>query len=87
MPLTPADRKRHGRLGGLIAHSRHNSADLTAPARAAFRASFESQVDPDGVLTEAERARRAEFAYRAYFQRLALQSAKARRARSEATTP
>jgi hypothetical protein len=87
MPLTHEDRVRHGRIGGLIAHSRHNSADLTANARAAFRDSFKLQVDPDEMLSEAERARRADRAYKAYFARLALASAKARRARSEAETP
>ncbi len=40
---------------------------------------FERQVDPDGVLTPAERARRAGHARKAYFARLALRSAQARR--------
>lgn len=53
----------------------------TAPARAALMAKFEREVDPDGVLPPDERARRAEHKRRAYFQRLALKSAKARRAR------
>jgi hypothetical protein len=44
-------------------------------------AKFEREVDPDGVLPPDERARRAEHKRRAYFQRLALKSAKARRAR------
>lgn len=51
----------------------------TAPARRALLERFEQQVDPDGVLTPAERARRAEHARRAYFTRLALRSAQARR--------
>jgi hypothetical protein len=54
----------------------------TAPATAASMARFERQVDPDGVLTPAERARRAENARRAYFQQLAFRSAKARRTRN-----
>jgi hypothetical protein len=41
-------------------------------------ARFEREVDPDGVLTLAERAKRAEHAKKAYFQRLALKSASAR---------
>jgi hypothetical protein len=45
-------------------------------------ATFEAQVDPDGILEPAERARRAESARKAHFGRLALASAKARRARS-----
>ena len=40
---------------------------------------FEREVDPDGVLTAGERARRAEAARRAYFTRLAFQSSRARR--------
>ncbi|MDP9460708.1 MAG: hypothetical protein M3Q22_10825 [Actinomycetota bacterium] len=51
----------------------------TAPARAAFLDRFEREVDPDGVLPPTERARRAEHARKAYFTRLALKSAKARR--------
>jgi len=53
----------------------------TAAARRAFNKRFEDQVDPDGVLTPAERAKRAENARQAHFQRLALKSAQARRAR------
>lgn len=45
----------------------------------AFAARFERQVDPNGVLPPAERARRAEAARRAYFTELALRSSQARR--------
>lgn len=51
----------------------------TAPARRAFNERFERQVDPDGLLAPAERARRAEHARKSYFLRLALRSAQARR--------
>lgn len=51
----------------------------TAPARRAMLERFEHQVDPDGVLPPAERARRAGHARQAYFARLALRSAQARR--------
>ncbi len=51
----------------------------TAPARAALMAKFEAEVDPDGKLDPTERARRAEHKRKAYFQRLALKSAQARR--------
>jgi hypothetical protein len=40
-------------------------------------------VDPDGTLTPQARAQRAEHARKAYFQRLALKSAQARRARTD----
>ncbi|MGH3968275.1 MAG: hypothetical protein ACRDTV_09240 [Mycobacterium sp.] len=42
---------------------------------------FERQVDPDGKLSPAERAKRAEHARKAYFARLALKSARVRRHR------
>jgi hypothetical protein len=53
----------------------------TATARKAFLDRFESQVDPEGTLAPAERARRAEHARRAYFARLSLRSSQVRRAR------
>jgi hypothetical protein len=43
---------------------------------------FYDQVDPDRSLPAAERERRAEHARKAYFQRLAAKSAKARRVAS-----
>lgn len=54
-------------------------AARTQRGREAFDARFEREVDPDGVLEPAERARRAAHARKAYFLRLALKSAKARR--------
>jgi hypothetical protein len=41
------------------------------------------QVDPDGVLPEAERARRAELAQQAAMLRMALAAARVRRRRRE----
>jgi hypothetical protein len=70
-------------IARLAAHeSWANTADpsaRTAPARRAMLDRFERQVDPDGVLAPAERARRAGHARKAYFARLALRSAQARR--------
>lgn len=59
-------------------------AARTAKARKAALDRFEKQVDPEGVLSPIERAKRAENARKAYFQRLALKSAQARRRRSAA---
>lgn len=56
----------------------------TAAARATFLKRFEDQVDPDHKLDPAERAKRAENARKAYYKRLALKSAKARRQGREA---
>jgi transposase-like protein len=47
-------------------------------------ARFERQVNPDGSLEPAERARRVESARKAHMKRLALKSAKAPRRRAEA---
>ena len=70
-------------IARLAAHeSWANTADpsgRTAPARRAMLDRFERQVDPDGVLSPAERAQRAGHARKAYFARLALRSAQARR--------
>jgi hypothetical protein len=54
----------------------------TAAARKAFADHFENEVDPDGVLSPSERARRAESARRAHMYRMALRSAQVRQARA-----
>ena len=75
--LNAHDRALAARIG---AHALHAAGKTnTAPARAAFLDRFERQVDPDGVLSADERARRAGHAKQAYFTRLALKSAQARR--------
>lgn len=78
----PRDMALRGRIGALKLHSTHDSREITAPARRAFLARFEAQVDRDGTLPPAERARRAEYAKKAYFTRLSLKSAQARRRRA-----
>jgi hypothetical protein len=50
--------------------------------RAGLERRFLDEVDPNRELSEAERIRRAESARKAFYQRLALASAKARRERS-----
>ena len=77
--LSQSQRSMRARIGAHALHATHDSRELTAPARAAFLARFEAEVDPDGVLPEAERRRRAEHARKAYFAKLALASARARR--------
>ena len=54
-------------------------AAATRPARDAFERRFEDEVDPDRKLSPSERGRRAANAKKAYFHRLALKSAQARR--------
>jgi hypothetical protein len=64
------ERVMYGRLGALTVHARGRTN--TVPASAAFMARFETEVDPEGVLLPAERARRAEYARRAHMTRLVL---------------
>jgi hypothetical protein len=80
--LTPSERTQRARLAANIgwAFTQDRSA-RTAPARRAAFAKFEKLVDPDGVLSVAERAKRAESLRKAHLQRMALRSAKARRLR------
>jgi hypothetical protein len=77
--LTPAERSLRARMGGLAVAAKYDTKEVTKPAREAFLARFEREVDPDGSLPPAERARRAEAAKRLYFARLAMRSARARR--------
>ena len=72
---------RRGRLGALTTHSLHDPRETTRNARKTFLARFELEVDPDGELPEAERIRRAEYARKAYFSRLARRGAEVRRSR------
>jgi hypothetical protein len=51
----------------------------TAPARAGLELRFAREVDPDGTLSPLELAKRIKSAKQAYFSRLALKSAQARR--------
>jgi hypothetical protein len=51
----------------------------TAPARKAFEDSFSRKADPDGVLSVAERERRAEHLRKAFYAELSRNSAQARR--------
>lgn len=75
-----ADRSLIARLAAHESWARTTDPSArTEPARRALLDRFEREVDPDGVLSPAERARRAGHARKAYFTRLALRSAQARR--------
>jgi hypothetical protein len=79
---SPQERSRVSAIGAHSLHSKYDSRELTENARAASPGSLpyhERQVDPDGVLDPAERARRVVHARKAYFLKLALKSAKVRR--------
>ncbi|WP_203698858.1 hypothetical protein, partial [Catellatospora coxensis] len=78
--LTAAQRRRRARVA--VHTSWANTADRsarTAPARQAFRARFERQVDPDGVLPAEERDDRVKHAIKAYMLQLAERSSRSRR--------
>ncbi len=81
MGLTPSERTLRARLAAHRLHGTVDSTVHTEPARRAFLSKFETEADPEGVLSPAERSRRAEQLKRAYFAGLALKSSKARRAR------
>lgn len=77
--MTDAARARAGRIGGYATAARHDTRQTTAKARQTFQASFEDKVDPERVLSPAERARRAEAARNEFYARLSAAGAAARR--------
>ena len=77
--LSSQDAALRGRIGAYRLHATHNSTEITAPARRAFLARFEAEVDPTGTLSPEERHRRTEMALRAHMARLAHRSAQSRR--------
>ncbi len=76
---TLALRGRAGALSKWAATANRTAA--TSAARTAFLRRFELEVDPQGELEPAERARRAALSRRAYMARLALRSVAIRRAK------
>jgi hypothetical protein len=84
--LDPERASLLGRIGAHRLHATHDSREITAKARASFLDRFEREVDSNGLLPPDERQRRAGHARKAYFARLALKSADARRSRRTART-
>jgi hypothetical protein len=82
--LTPEQRSLRSRMAANTRWSREDGHAGTAAARRGFADRFEREVDPDGLLTPGERAKRAERARKAHMQKLALKSARARTARKQA---
>lgn len=79
---TPGERTLVARVAAATRWAHEpNRSDATKAGRNAFANKFEQEVDPDGVLDPAERAKRAASLRSAYFSRLALRSAQARRGR------
>ena len=69
--VDPHEASLRGRIGAYRLHATHDPRETTAKARAKFLEKFMDEVDPDRVLPEAERLRRAKYARKAYFTRLA----------------
>ena len=82
LAFDPQDMALRGRIGAYRLHATHDAKETTKPARAAFMTRFETEVDPDGVLSLENRSRRAESAKKGYFAQLARKSVKARRQRA-----
>jgi hypothetical protein len=83
MPLSPAQRTLRARLAAHALHAQRDSRELTLPARTAFFQRFLDEVDPNRVLPEPERLKRAASARKAYYSRLALKSCQARAKKSK----
>lgn len=80
VPASPVERRLHAKaLADLSWAVTPDRAARTAKARVAFENRFLEKADPEGVLPEAERARRAASLRKAYYANLAVQSLQARR--------
>lgn len=85
--MAAADPKRRSTNASIAALTRWSKQDPkqgTAAARAGWRAQFEREVDPDGVLSPDELHRRTERAIKARMKRLGQLSGDARRGRAAA---
>ena len=85
MPLTPEQRILRARIAAHTKHAMYGAAESTAPARAARWQRYLDRVDPDHLLPEAERERRARSLLSADMARLALKSATVRAKRKAAS--
>lgn len=79
-PLTPEQRSLRARMGAYAQHAQHDVRDTTRAGLEAASARFLDEVDPEHVLPEAERQRRAAAARKAHMLKLAWRSAEVRRA-------
>lgn len=83
--LTPAERTLRARVAVHTSWAKTTDRSArTKPGTAAFLARFEREVDPDGLMSPADRAKAVENAKSAYFAALALKASKARKAKARA---
>lgn len=80
--LSPEQRALRASIAANTRWSQEDPKPALAKVREGYRGKWLDQVDPDRVLPEAERNRRADAAMRAHMQRMALKSAKARAQRA-----
>ena len=81
MPLTKPQRTLRAQIAANTRWSREDPAENATRGQAGLAAKFEREArEADPTASDAEIARRAEVAYRAHMQRLALASSKARQA-------
>jgi hypothetical protein len=76
---SPEDRALIARIAAQARWAKEDPAEQGAKMRAGLEQRWLREVDPDGVLPQAERFRRAESAKRAHMNRMALRSAQVRR--------
>lgn len=84
MELTPAQRSLIARIAASerVARPGYDGRKATEAARSAQWAKYIEQVDPEGVLSEAERERRAKHLWTADMCRAKLRASRARSRRS-----
>lgn len=83
MTMSREQASTRGRIGAHVRWSRENDrVSATEAARSGLRARFEREVDPNGELDPAERAIRADHAFKAHMLRLSMKSAATRAARA-----
>jgi hypothetical protein len=85
--MDPAARSLRGRLGAYSLHAKYDTLATTAAAREAIYRAFEDEVDPDRLLSDPERRRRAQAARTAHMLKLAYRSAQVRAAKRGAAAP
>lgn len=81
--LSQSERTLRARAAAYARHARTDGQTAIAPAHAGRWAKLLATVDPDGVLSEAERVRRAEALRKSQLALASLKSAKVRRERRE----
>jgi hypothetical protein len=78
----PKSKSLPHQIAANIRWSKEDPTEQGIKMRAGLDAKFLREVDPNNELPEPERLRRAESARKAYYQRIALISAKNRKART-----